>query len=486
MIMITNKIMNMMTIMITNMNFVFRFLLRGAALLGLVYATQLTAVGSGVSAKPNVLLILVDDMGWGDAGFNGGQDIPTPHIDSIAANGVRFVEGYVTAPQCAPSRAGLLTGIDQNRLGLSENSLVQQHGLPVDIPIFSEYLREAGYRTGLVGKWHQGMMPRSRPLVRGFDRFFGHLTGDTHFFPPAGTDTIPHIMDGENPVEVTDYLTFVFGDQAIQFLDDEPDRPFFLFLSFNAPHAPLQAPDDYLEKFAHLAVEGEPGVPCAYTKGHIAHPRQVYAAMVSALDDTIGRVLQALRERGLEENTLIWFLSDNGGPTFVTAACNGPLRGVKGDLLEGGMRVPFAAQWKAAIPAGQTIDMPVSSLDLLPTTLAAAETEIPRNLDGINLLPLLSEGKEPDPRTLTWRFTFPAHFNTFAIRSGEWKLVSEALRGPTGRGWASDRSGKTGLYRISEDIAEENDLSAAYPELLQRMISNYESWKRTLPELPSD
>lgn len=441
----------------------------------------LASLRASAAERPNVLLIMVDDMGYGDAGFNGCEDIPTPHIDSIAHHGVRFTEGYVTAPQCAPSRAGMLTGIDQNRFGRSENSSIDQHGLPPEIPIFSDYFREAGYRTGLIGKWHQGTMPGSRPLERGFDRFYGHLAGSTHFFPPEGSDTIPGMFDGPDRIKVTDYLTFVFGDKAIEFIEEDPDRPFFLFLSFNAPHAPLQAPDDYLEKFAHLAVEGEEGVLCRYTNTTIAHPRQVYAAMVSALDDTIGQVLQTLRDRGLEENTLIWFLSDNGGPTFVNAACNGPLRGVKGDLLEGGMRVPFAVQWKAAIPGGQTIDTMVSSLDMLPTSLASAQVPVPDGLDGIDLLPMMIDGEEPDPRILTWRFPHPGHFHVFAIRSGEWKLVSEALRGPTGRGWHPERIGAVGLYRIPDDTHEENDLSDRYPEVRQRLQAKFDAWVEPLP-----
>jgi len=438
---------------------------------------------NGLSAeKPNVLLILVDDMGYGDAGFNGCKDIPTPHMDSIASNGIRFTQGYVTAPQCAPSRAGMLTGIDQNRFDRAQNSKLDQHGLPREIPIFSEHFREAGYRTGLIGKWHQGTMPGSRPLERGFDRFYGHLAGSTHFLPPEGADTIPGMFDGEDRIKVTDYLTFVLGDKAVDFIQEKSDSPFFLFLSFNAPHAPLQAPDDYLKKFEHLAVPGEPGVRCAYTKTTIAHPRQVYAAMVSALDDTIGRVLQTLRDSGQEENTLIWFLSDNGGPTEVIAASNGPLRGVKGDLLEGGLRVPFAVQWKAAISGGQTLNTPVSSLDLLPTSLAVAGLPIPDYLDGVNLMPLLADGQPPAPRTFFWRFPHPQHFHVFGIRRGDWKLVSEALRGPDGKGWIQDRSGKTGLYRISEDIHEDNDLSDQYPEIRHQLQTEFDSWKKTLPE----
>ena len=447
-------------------------------LLSMAVTLLFPRVGKAAEAEqPNILLILVDDMGYGDVGFNGCKDIPTPHIDSIAANGIRFTEGYVTAPQCGPSRAGLLAGISQSRFGCGANKTIDEEGIPSEIRMFGDYMRDAGYRTGLVGKWHQGTMPGSRPLERGFDEFYGHLIGSTFFFPPEGSDTIPGLFDGTERIKVTDYLTFVFGDKAIEFIQKESDKPFFLYLSFNAPHAPLKAPDEYLKRFEHLAVEGEPGLLCKYTKTHIDHPRQVYAAMVSALDDAIGNVLAALREKGLEENTLIYFLSDNGGPTTVTSACNGPLRGVKGDVLEGGARVPFAVQWKGTIPAGRTIDAPVSSLDLLPTSLASASAEIPTKFDGVNLLPLLIEDKALEPRPMFWHFPLHPDYPVWGVRVGDWKLVTERLRGPRSKGVIL----KTGLYRLSDDIHEDNDLSAQYPEVRQKLQSKYDAWKATLP-----
>jgi arylsulfatase A-like enzyme len=256
-----------------------------------------------------------------------------------------------------------------------------------------------------------------------------------------------------------------------------------LYLSYNAPHAPLQAPEEYIKKFEHLAVEGESGVQCAYTKNHIAHPRQVYAAMVSNMDDNIGRVLAALREQGVEENTLVVFLSDNGGPTAVTAADNGPLRGAKGDVLEGGCRVPFAVQWKGVIRAGRVSDVPVSSLDLLPTSLAAAGAEIPDVLDGVNLLPLLKDGDSLESRTLFWRFPHPQHYHVWGIRRGEYKLVAEALRGPDGRGWDKERSGQIGLYNLAKDIHEDRDLSDELPEVRQQLQKEWDAWNARLPEI---
>lgn len=437
-----------------------------------------------VGAKPNVLIILADDMGYGDAGFNGCKDIPTPHIDSIAANGVRFTQGYVTAPQCAPSRAGLLTGIDQNRFGCTENHVIESTGLPSETKLFGSYLKEAGYRTGLVGKWHLGKQKESiRALENGFDWFYGFYGGGSLYFPAPSEKSIPAIFENKSPQLVTDYLTDNLTDAAIRFIKAETQnsRPFFLYLAYNAPHAPLQAPQEYLKKFEHLAVEGENGLYCAYTKSMIPHPRQVYAAMVSNMDDNIGRVLATLQEQGVEEQTMVIFLSDNGGPTKHTTASNGPLRGEKGDLLEGGIRVPFALQWKGTIPSGQTVDTPVSSLDLLPTALTSAGIPVPAHLEGANLLPLLARGEPLASRTLFWRFPFPPQFPVSAIRQGDFKWVTQAFIKPGG-GWEGT---KAGLYNLKEDVHEERDLTSNNPEALGNLKTEYLKWTSTLP-VPDD
>jgi arylsulfatase A-like enzyme len=428
--------------------------------------------------KPNVLVILVDDMGYGDTGFNGCKDIPTPHIDSIAENGVRFTAGYVTAPQCAPSRMGLLTGVLQNRFSREENYIIDEKGLPDAMQTFGDYMQKAGYRTGIVGKWHLGTMPDSHPCKRGFDWFYGHLEGWTWFFPPPGADSIPYILENYEQQKVDRYLTDVFGDAAIRFIEQKSDKPFFLYLSFNSPHGPLQAPEEYLKRFEH--VRGTPfGIKSHYTGRFVAHPRRIYAAMVASLDDAVGRVLQALRDKGVEENTLICFLSDNGGPVYDTAASNGPLRGMKGAVLEGGLRVPFAMQWKKAVPAGQTVDLPVSSLDLLPTALAAATSPIPEPLDGIDLLPLLVKGEQLPERTLYWRFPFPAWQTNswWAVRRGDWKLVYEAPQ----NGFTGEK-GRLGLFRITEDLHEDHDLSGKYPEIRQKLQAEFDAWNASLPK----
>lgn len=451
----------------------------------LIAAGLLGGVDHGAAlAKPNIVLILADDMGYGDAGFNGCKDIPTPHIDAIARNGVRFTAGYVTAPQCAPSRCGLLSGRDQNRFGCGENYHLDRHGITRGIRLFGDYLRAEGYRTGIVGKWHLGSMAGCHPLERGFDWFYGFLGGSSFYLPQDNQASIPNIYEGRNRVQVRDHLTDVFGAQAARFIDENRMQPFFLYLSFNAPHVPLQAPAEHLVRFKHLAAEGEPGVMCGYTKRRIEHPRQVYAAMVSAMDDAIGRVLERLRQHGIEDNTMVVFLSDNGGPTSASTASNGPLRGFKGEVLEGGIRVPFALQWKAGIPAGQTIGFPVSSLDLLPTALTAAGVRVSADagFDGLNLLPILTGRAKPGPRTLTWLFPFPAprpERYAWAVRQGDWKLVKEIVPTPELRN--VNGATHTGLYQLDEDIAEQADLSIRHPERRRGLQAIYDVWRASIP-----
>lgn len=429
--------------------------------------------------KPNVLLILTDDMGYADVGFNGCADIPTPNIDSIAHNGARFTAGYVTAPQCAPSRAGLLSGRPQNRFGREENGIIDELGIPQNIRMFGDYMRDAGYRTGMVGKWHQGAMKGCHPLDRGFDWFYGFLPGASYYFPKANQKTIPGILENRKPQVVTNYLTDVFGDAAIRFVAEKSDKPFFLYLAFNAPHEPMEAPEEYLKKFKHLAKPDDE--PLTNRGKQIDHPRQVYAAMMSCLDDNIGRILAALKEQGLEENTLICFLSDNGGPIFKNGSCNKPLRGHKGCVLEGGVRVPYAVQWKGTIPAGQSMDTPVSSLDLLPTSLAVAGVVPAEELEGKSLLPLLIDSKPLSERALFCRFPFPPwQHNTFwEIRRGDWKLVCEADRRP--HGGFTGEPGTMRLYNLAEDIGETKNLIDEYPEISQQLQKEFDALNAELP-----
>ncbi|HNT88139.1 MAG TPA: sulfatase-like hydrolase/transferase, partial [Candidatus Hydrogenedentes bacterium] len=349
---------------------------------------------AGDAARPNIIVILADDLGYGDLGVTGCKDVPTPHIDAIATGGVRFTHGYVSCPVCSPTRAGLMTGRYQQRFGhwYNPGPPVDEQpniGLPLSETTIADRLKEAGYATGLVGKWHLGLGPEFHPMKRGFDEFFGFPHG-SHSYVDSRADTKNPIMRGTEAVDEPAYLTEAFTREAVDFIRRRAGAPFFLYLSYNAVHGPLQAPDAYLERFK--AIEDE--------------TRRTYAAMLSALDDGVGAVLAALREKGIEEDTLVFFLSDNGGPIAVNGSRNTPFSGAKGTLQEGGIRVPFFLRWPERLPAGRTCDLPVISLDILPTCLAAAGGALPSDapLDGVNLLPYLA-GNEGAPHDyLFWRY----------------------------------------------------------------------------------
>jgi arylsulfatase A-like enzyme len=364
-------------------------------------------------ARPNIIVILTDDQGYFDLGVHGCKDIPTPHIDSLARNGVRCSNGYVSAPQCAPTRAGLLTGRYQQRFGFEHNSALPNSSLPLTETTLADRLKAAGYATGLVGKWHLGSDDKHHPLNRGFQEFFGFLGGANPYLPQGNTDVVPRILRGREDANEKEYLTDAFAREAVAFIGRHQKEPFFLYLAFNAPHGPLQAPEKYLKRFDTIPDE----------------KRRTYAAMVSAMDDAIGLVLGKLRSAGLEENTLIFFVSDNGGPTEVNASHNTPLRGVKGEVREGGIRVPFLVQWKGKLPAGKVYDRPVIQMDIHPTALAAAGVPLPADakLDGLDLMPHLTGAKTEAPHAvLYWRFNFPpSQPSKWAVRQGDWKLFTD-------------------------------------------------------------
>jgi arylsulfatase A-like enzyme len=401
----------------------------------------------GSRKRPNILIILADDMGYADAGFQGCKDIPTPNIDTLAKNGVRFTSGYVSGPYCSPTRAGLMTGRYQTRFGHEFNPGGGKQGMPVDQTTMAQRLRALGYVTALIGKWHLGNEPKMHPTERGFQDYFGFLGGAHPYFPGKGKE----ILRGTKAVDEKEYLTDALGREAVSFIDQHADDPFFLYLAFNAVHTPMQATQKYLDRFPNLPKS----------------ERKTYAAMMSAMDDAIGRVLAKLREKGLEEDTLIFFFSDNGGPTMIgttiNASINFPLRGSKRQLLEGGVRVPFVVQWKGRLPAGKTFDFPIIQLDVHATSLAVAGADIKADwkLDGVNLLPFL-EGKNLNAPhdMLFWRFG-----EQMAARKGDWKMV---------------RYDNTGihLYNLKDDIGESKNLAAAQPEILRDIQAAWNEWNR--------
>lgn len=426
--------------------------------------------------KPNIIVIVADDLGYADVGFHGCKDIPTPNLDTLAKSGTRFTSGYVSCPYCSPTRAGLLTGRYQTRFGHEFNPgpgpgenagrgrarnrprPPQQNvddskiGLPLTEVTVADRLKKAGYATGLVGKWHLGNDPKYNPTQRGFDEFFGFL-GGAHPYKAEAPGAPISLVRGTEPIKESEYLTDALNREAVAFVERHHEHPFFLYLAFNAVHTPLQATDKYTARFEKIS---DP-------------KRRTYAAMLSALDDAVGQVLTKIREHKLEENTLIFFISDNGGPvaqgTTINGSSNEPLRGSKRFTLEGGIRVPFVVSWKGHVPAGKVDDRPVIALDIHPTALAAAGLPIEDSfhLDGVNLLPYI-EGKEAGTPhdVLLWRFG-----KQFAIRKGDWKLVKHDDAPPQ-------------LYNLKDDIGESKDLIAQKPEIAKELQSTWDNWNKEL------
>jgi arylsulfatase B len=417
---------------------------------------------------PNIVLVVIDDVGYAEMGCQGG-DIPTPRIDELARRGVRCTAGYVTAPYCSPSRAALLTGRYQQRFGHELNPVGEMNDRPGVGPPESErtigdYLKAAGYATGAVGKWHLGAHPPHHPLGRGFSEFFGFLREGHFYVPPAPGRSSPAvvahlrtpepaynrlnpILRGEAIVEEAEYLTAAFARESVDFIHRNRETPFFLYLAFNASHSPMQARKADFDRFGSIA------------DSH----RRVWAAMMAALDEAVGRVQDELRRCGLERETLVVFLSDNGGPTAELTSRNAPFSGGKGTMLEGGIRVPFLLSWPGHLPEGTTYDEPVSTLDVLPTVLSAAGLPVPVGveLDGVDLVPFLSSrDRSPPHAALFWRMG-----QGRAIRFDRWKLLRSRDREPFR------------LHDLVLDPAEQHDLAARRPQLVRELSVLLQDWE---------
>lgn len=394
--------------------------------------------------RPNILIILADDLGYHDVGFHGAELIRTPHLDWLAANGVRFTDGHVSASVCSPTRAGLVTGRYQQRFGHEANVPPSGKGMDVAERTLGQALGDAGYRTALFGKWHLGNTPEFYPTVRGFDEFWGLREGHRNYWfdkthahdRPGDPHNIEH--NGQQ-MSFDGHVTDRLGDRAIEFIEADSEAPFFIFLSFTAPHGPLQS------KPADLAALG--------TDDH-------YAGLVYGLDRNVGRILEVLKSQNVIDNTMIWFLSDNGG--IARQASNAPLAGRKGIKLEGGHRVPFVLYWKNRIAAGQVYDPMVSALDIYPTSVAAAGGSLkqPRPLDGVDLLPYLDGTRTGVPhQQLYWR-----KLECAAMRNGPWKLIRvDGL---------SDH-----LFNLNDNISEFPDVANQYPDRLKKMQTMLSDWE---------
>lgn len=418
---------------------------------------------SSESRQPNVLLIFADDLGYADAGFqNQSLDVETPNLNRLAADGAIMTAGYVTAPVSGPSRAGMMTGRYQQRFGYHDNigpfvreeGLVQ--GLPLDLNTMADYFKDAGYRTGMVGKWHDGDPKEYWPHHRGFEDFFGFNNGAANYWVgPRNLKKYKNkpyaaiYRNDELVPEFDEYLTDRFGTEAVNYIEKRKDEPFFLFVPFNAIHGPLQAKKEDLDRFEHIE----------------DIKRRTSVAMGYNMDKNIGRILDKLEEHELMEDTIIFFLSDNGGKDDDNYSWNHPLRGQKGTLWDGGVRVPFTVTWKGQIPAGQTLDEAIHSLDILATSLAAADIEAKDEwqLEGMNLLPYL-KGERPQ---LEDRFLFWDNPRAMAVRDRDWKLIKPNKL---------HKNGRPQLFKISDDIGEQKNLINQHPEEAKRLQKAFDDW----------
>lgn len=457
--------------------------------------------------KPNIILIVADDLGKTDISLYGSELIQTPHMDALGKEGVTFTEGYVTSPVCSPSRASLLTGRYQQRFGyhfqkheIYLKNLMQyygfkylvdshpwepvhtdssprkkdsdQYGLPPSEITIGELLKKHDYQTALIGKWHLGHSDFALPCNRGFDYQYGFYNSHS-LFSPEGSEgvvdqhvpedfTDDHIWGSQrngpsamfqNCEEITEpeYLTDRIAEESIAFMEDHKDEPFFLYIPFSAPHTPFQAPQEDYDKFAHIK---DPY-------------KRIYLAMIANLDDAVGTITDKVKSLGIEENTLIVFISDNGGATYTLATDNAPLKGGKITQFEGGINVPYMMKWKGQIEPGQEFTSPVSAVDIFNTIAGTLNADLPKDriYDGVDLLPYLRKEKTGKPHeTLYWKTG-----ESLAIRKEDWKLIH------------SNRTNRTVLYNLSADKNETTDLSTKMPEKVIELMNEHQKWAAELP-----
>ncbi len=432
------------------------------ALLGTSFATLLFIVtallpsdlqaASKDPSKPNIVILFSDDAGYHEFSLHGAELFPTPRINSIAANGVRFTNGYVSGTVCSPSRAGLLTGRYQNRFGHEFNIppvYSDTNGLPLEETTIADVMKQAGYQTIALGKWHLGYAPKFHPMERGFTDFYGFLQGARSYFPLDKPTRLNQLLRDREPVrpEKFEYMTDELALAAADYIANSEDNPLFMYVAFNAIHTPNHVLQSDLDSLGEDRRQAK------------------HRAMTIALDRAVGTVLDAIDDQGIRDNTLVIFLNDNGG---ATGHDNTPLRGKKGSAWEGGIRVPFVMQWPGKIASGKVVDAPVIALDIFPTAMKAAGiADSPgQPLDGTDLIPFLTGETDTAPHeTLFWKSGA-----NWAVRHGNLKLVV-----------ANGGSGKPELYDLAQDAEEQVDIAAEHPEQVKQMEAMYTQWKKDFP-----
>ena len=419
---------------------------------------------SAENPKPNIIVIMADDMGYADAGFTGAKDIKTPNLDALAASGVIFENGYVNHPFCGPSRAALLSGRYQHRFGFETNPAYDPNnphcGIDAGETLFPKRLQDAGYETGVIGKWHLGAASPFHPNHRGFDYFYGFLGGGHDYFridlrEPVREGYFQALERNGKPADFDGYLATALSRDAVRFVESNKSKPFFLYLAYNAPHTPLQAPEEAIAKYSHIKNK----------------KRRVYAAMIDVMDEGIGEVITALDRNGLRENTLVFFLSDNGGPqggNSSNASDNGEFRGGKGDFYDGGIHVPFIASWPARIPKNSRYEKPVIAIDISRTAVAVANADAQKTpaMEGVNLIPFVTGGKSGAPHdAIFWRGADGARLSI--LSSDRYKYLKLGTKE------------KTELYQLAGDVSEKNNVVTEHPELAQKLEQQLMAWNES-------
>lgn len=440
---------------------------------------------TGPTAPPNIVFILADDLGWADLGCYGSQAINTPNLDRLAADGVRFTHGYSASPWCSQTRIGLYTGRHPHRLtgGLEEpmRSRAEDQGIPADHPTLPSLLRDSGYDTAMFGKWHCGWLPWHSPLRIGFDKFFGNLDGALDYFEHIGTLGEPDLFEGETPVEITGYYTDLISEKTAEYIAAERDRPFYVQLNFTAPHWPWEGRGD-------AAVGAK--IRADYEAGDVPFPLlhrdagslAKYGELVEAMDDGVGMVMEALEAAGKADNTVVVFTSDNGGERWSN---NWPFVGEKGDLTEGGIRVPLIVRWPEALAASQLTDQPSITMDWTATLLDAAGIS-PHDdwpLDGVSLLPWLVDGADYPEHDLAWRITSQG-----AFRRGRFKYLRDLRDRAILGNWPRRYGDYELLYDVTVDGREAANIARHHPDVVAELRDAWERYNAELlpypPNLP--
>ncbi len=447
----------------TRRNATRRGVLKGASAMALAGCTtqpQRRATG----ARPNIVFIMADDLGYADLSCYGRREYQTPAVDGLAADGVRFLQAYANSAVCSATRTALITGRYQYRLAVGLEEPLQgarDVGLPPDHPTLPGMLRQAGYQTALVGKWHLGRLPNFGPLKSGYDRFWGFREGSIDYFTHDGFGNRPDLWDGDAEVEAAGYLTDLLGAKSVDVIEDmaKADKPFFLSLHFNAPHWPWEGPNDEMEAKRLAAIGGR--AIFHLDSGSL----KTYGEIVTAMDRQVGRVVGTLDRLGITDNTIVVFTSDNGGERFSNTW---PFTGKKTELLEGGLRIPLIVRWPGLSHRGSVSDQTAMSMDWLPTLLAAAGASPYPDFapDGVDLRDAIGGGA-PAPRDIFFRYL---HMRQEAYRSGDWKYLKIG--------------DNTFLFDVARDPLERANLKNLHPDVYERMVARYRAWDATM--LPLD